>query len=124
MRVGATDVAVERQPRLLGDRLRGREADAQDRVRPEAALVVGAVERAQLGVERALVGAVEAHDGIADLAVDEPDRGLHALAAIALAAVAQLHGLVRAGARTARHGRPPAGAREQLDLDLDGRVAA
>ena len=51
------------------------------------------------------------------------DRGAHALAAVALAAVAQLDGLVGAGAGAARHDGPPARAREQLDLDLDGGVA-
>ena len=72
----------------------------------------------------ALVAAVEPEHGVGDLAVDVLDRGAHALAAVALAAVAQLDGLVGAGAGAARHGRPAAGAAEQLDLDLDGGVAA
>ena len=52
------------------------------------------------------------------------DRVLHALAAVALAAVAQLDRLVGAGAGAARDRGPAPGAREELDLDLDGRVAA
>ena len=75
-------------------------------------------------VERALVGGVEADDGVADLAVHVGDRVGDALAAEALAAVAQLDGLVRAGAGAARDGGPAPGAGHQLDLDLDGRVAA
>ena len=66
--------------------------------------------------------AVEPDDGVGDLAVHVLDRGAHALAAVALAAVAQLDGLVGAGARAARDDGPPARAGEQLDLDLDGRV--
>ena len=48
----------------------------------------------------------------------------HALAAVALAAVAQLDGLVLTGRRAARHGGPPGRPARQHDLDLDGRVAA
>ncbi len=47
-----------------------------------------------------------------------------ALAAVAVAAVAQLDGLVLAGGRAARHGGPPVGPAGQHDVDLDGRVAA
>ena len=124
VRVGAADVAVQRHAALLGDRLRRRERHAEDRVGAEPALGVGAVERAQLGVEDPLVGGVEPGDRVADLAVHVRDRVLHALAAVADLAVAELDRLVRAGAGAARHRRPAAGARDQLDLDLDGRVAA
>ena len=61
---------------------------------------------------------------VGDLAVDVADGLLDALAAVALAAVAQLDGLVLAGGRAARHRRPAARAAGQHDLDLDGRVAA
>ena len=122
VRVGAADVAVQRELGLVGRRLRRGERHAEDRVGAEAALVVGAVEGDELVVEEALVGGVEADDGVGDLGVDVLDRGAHALAAVALAAVAQLDGLVGAGAGAARHDGPAARAGEQLDLDLDGRV--
>ena len=50
------------------------------------------------------------------------DRPPHALAAVPLVAVTQLDGLVGAGAGAARDRCPAAGASQQLDLDLDGRV--
>src|SRR5262249_49479807 len=50
---------------------------------------------------------------------------LHALAAIALAiAVAQLHRLALAGRGAGRHGRAAPRAGFELDLDLDGGIAA
>ena len=52
------------------------------------------------------------------------DGVLHALAAVAVAAVAQLDGLVLARRRARRDDGPPLRARLQHDLDLDGRVAA
>ena len=60
---------------------------------------------------------------VGDLAVDVTDGGAHALAAVALAAVTELDRLVGARARPARDDGPPARARQQLDLDLDGGVA-
>ena len=124
MRVGAADVAVQRHPALVGHRLGRRERHAEDRVRAEPALGVGAVERAELGVEHPLVGRVEPDDRVADLAVHVRDGVLHTLAAVAQLAVAELDRLVGAGAGAARDRGPAPGARGQLDLDLDGRVAA
>src|SRR5439155_9012301 len=65
----------------------------------------------------------DAHHRVGDLAVHVLDRARHTLAAVAGAPVAQLDRLVGAGARTARDRGPTAGAGEQLDVDLDGRVA-
>src|SRR5262249_12479210 len=116
------DVAVQRQVGFLRRRVGAGERDAQDGVGPEPGLAVGAVERDQLVVEQALVGAVEPHHGIGDLAGDVLDRGADALAAVAVAAGAALVGLVGAGAGAARDDRPAAGPGQQFDLDLDGRV--
>ena len=56
--------------------------------------------------------------------VDVADGGLHALAEVAVAAVAQLDGLVLAG-RGARRDRGAAdGPAVEFDLDLHGGVAA
>ena len=56
--------------------------------------------------------------------VDVGDRLGDALAAVARVAVAELDGLVGAGAGAARDRGPAAGARDELDLHLDGGVAA
>ena len=53
-----------------------------------------------------------------------PDGVEDPLAPEAVAAVAQLDGLVGTGARTARHRGSAPGTGHQLDLDLNGRVAA
>ena len=124
MRVGAADVAVERHAALVGDGLGRGQRHAEDRVGAEPALGVGAVERAERRVEHALIGGVEAGDRLADLAVHVRDRVLHALAAVADLAVAELDRLVRAGAGSARDRGPAPGPADELDLDLDGRVAA
>ena len=122
--VGAADVAVQRHAQLVGGGLGDRQADAEDRVGAETCLVVGAVELAQQRVDDALRHRVEAVEGVGDLAVDEADGVLDTLAAVAVAAVAQLDGFVLAGRRAARHGGTPGGAGVEDDLDLDGRVAA
>ena len=122
VRVRAPDVAVQGQLGVLGRGVGGGERDAEDGVGPEPGLAVGAVEGDQLVVEEALVGAVEPDHGVGDLAVDVLDRGADALAAVAVAAVAELVGLVGAGAGAARDDRPPPGPGQQFDLDLDGRV--
>ncbi len=65
-----------------------------------------------------------AGDRLGDLAVDVADGLRDALAAVGVAAVAQLGGLelARRGARGDRGA--PVGAGAQLDLHLDGGVAA
>ena len=60
-----------------------------------------------LQLDGALVEGVETLEHAGDLAVDEPDRGLHTLAAVAVAAVAQFDGLVLTGRGAARHSRAP-----------------
>ena len=108
---------------MVGSGLGDRERGAEDRVGADARLVVGAVEVEQLAVDAALVERIEALERLGDLGVDEADGGQHALAAVAVAAVAQLDGLVLAGGGAARHGGPAAGARREHDVDLDGGVA-
>ncbi len=123
MGVDAADVAVQRHAELVGRRLGDRQADAEDGVGAEAALVLGAVELVQHRVDRALRRGIEALEGGGDLTVDVADGLADALAAVALAAVAQLDRLVLAGGRAARHGGAPGCAGVEGDLDLDGGVA-
>ena len=122
--IGPADVAVERDLQLVGGRLGDGEARAEDGVGAEAGLVVCAVELAEGDVDGALSEGVGAAQLVGDLAVDERHGRGHALAAVTLATVAELDGLVLTGRRTARHGGPPGRPARQHDLDLDGRVAA
>ena len=74
-------------------------------------------------VDEPLLERVDAVEQVGDLAVHVADRGGDALAAVALAAVAQLDRLVLAGRGTGRHGGPADGPAVERDLDLDGGVA-
>ena len=119
--------AVQALARVGGGRVRGGERHAEQRVRAEPRLRFGAVELDHLPVQRRLLG--QPADGQAahrarQLAVRVRDRAGHALAAVALAAVAQLERLAAARRRARGHGRAAAHARVELDVDLERRVAA
>src|SRR5690606_27211466 len=87
--------------------------------------VLGAVELDHPLVDRRLVLRVQADQRGRDLPFDVCDGLRHALAEVALrVAVAKLHGFARARRRAGRHGRPSHGAALELDLGLDGRIAA
>ena len=124
VRVGAADVAEQRQPgRLRGGLGRG-QGHAEDRVRADLGLVRRAVDVEHRQVDGALVVGVEADECLAR-AVLTASHGLqHALAEVALAAVAQLDGLELAGGGAGRHGRATDGSVVEGHLDLDGGVAA
>ena len=123
VRLGAAHPAVERDACVRRRGLGGRKRRTEDRIRAEAGLVLGAVERDESSVDRALVGRVEAEECRPDLVAHVPDRLADALAEILLRiAVAELDRLEAAG-RGARGNRSPAdGAGTELDVDLDRRV--
>ena len=121
----AAEVAPQRLA-LLGRRgVRGGQRDAEDRVGAQARLVRRAVELDQRAVE-ALPGrrrrARARRSAISPLTLATALRD--ALAAQAVAAVAQLGGLELAGRGARGHRRAAGGAGAQRELDLDGRVAA
>ena len=91
---------------------------------PSLALLARAVEVEHRLVDEALVVGVEADDRTGDRVDDAVDGLLHALAEVALAAVAQLHRLEGAGRGAAGHGRPAERSVVQQHLHLDGGVAA
>ena len=111
--IGTGSVAARSPPRCrksetpgsAARRLRGRERDAEDGVRAEAALVRRAVELDQRAVDRRLVAVRRSPaTRLRDLAVHVGDGPRDALAAPLRAAVAQLDRLVDAG-RGARRDR-------------------
>ena len=125
VRVGAADVPVQREPVLLGDGLGCRERDTEQRVGTEARLVVGAVERARAVASRPRWSVASTPTTASRISLVHVVDGLgDALAAVARVAVAELDRLVGTGAGPARHGGPAARARDELDLHLDGGVAA
>ena len=109
---------------LHGGRLRGRQRHREDRVGAEARLVGRAVEVDHGEVDRALVFGVEALEQVADLAVHVVHGVLHALAVPGLAPVAQFHGFVDAGRGARRRDGASRGARFEVDVDFDGRIAS
>ena len=121
----AAEVRKSETPASAAARLRGRERDAEDRVRAEPALVRRAVELDQRPVERRLVVGVERRARASAISpFDVRDRLRDALAAPRVAAVAQLDRLVRAGRGARGDRRAAEGARLEQDVDLDRRVAA
>ena len=101
------------------------EADAEDGVGAEVGLVGRAVE-VDAGGGRRRAGRAprspRARRGSSSFTW--PTAFEHALAAVAVAAVAELDGLELAGGRARRDDGPPGGAGREEDLDLDGGVAA
>ena len=124
MGVGSTDMAPQRDLEFVGRCLGRRKADAENGVRSDPALVVGAVGGDQFGVDKPLVDGVEADDRVGEFAVDEANRSQHALAVESIAAIAQLDRFERAGGGARGHDRPADGTRIEADLHLDGGIAA
>jgi hypothetical protein len=123
--VRAADPAVERHSSLGSRRLGGGQRSAEDRVRPEARLVLRPVERDERAVDRRLIGRVEPRQRLGDLGADVLDRLADAFSQIGLRiAVAQLDRLVLARRGARRNGCAADQARLDLDVDLDGGVAA
>ena len=97
-RIDAAQVSVERHAEGERGRVGARERDAQDRVRPQLALVGRAVEVDEQGIDERLVGRVLAEELRSDHLDDVLDRLADALAAVpVLVAVAQLDRLMGAG---------------------------
>ena len=124
VRVGAADVAVEREPGRVGRGPGDGERDAEDRVGAQLGLVGGAVGVEHRLVDEPLVVGVEPLDRGAEGLDHRVDGGLDALAEVAVAAVAQLDRLERAGGRATGDGRAGEGPVVEEHLDLDGGVAA
>ena len=124
MGVGPAHVAVQRELQLVGGGLGHGQRHPEHGVGAESLLVVGAVEVDEHPIDVTLIERVEPHQGVVDLVVDVGHGVEHALAAEAVVAVAQLHGLELPGGRARRHDGAPGRARIQHHLHLDGGVAA
>ena len=121
----AADIAVERQAARDGCGLGGRERNTQNCVGAEPALVLGAVELDEGGVDAALVLGVHAGKRVENLAVDAVDSLGDALAEVArLVSVTQLDCLVRTRRGARGHTRTAERAVLEHDVDLHRRVAA
>ena len=111
-------------PERFRSRLGGGERHAEDGVGAEARLVRRAVKLDHHFVDMALVLRVHAANRVEYLAIDRVNRLLDPLPQIALAAVAQLHRLMRACGRARRHGSAAERAVLQHDVHLHRRIAA
>ena len=121
----AADVAVQGQAQAARGGLGDGQRDAQNRVRAQLALVVRAVQVDHQLINGDLLGGVQVNEFRRDALVDVLDRLQDALAAVdLLVAVAQLDRLVRARGRARRDARAAQGAVFQIDVHLDGGVAA
>ena len=119
------EVFEEREAGGFGGRPRHCQRNAEDRVRTELRLVVGAVELIHHQIDHRLLARIHAFDLLRDRVIDVVDRFEDALAAeAALVAVAQLERFVLARRRARGHGGAAGHARGELDVDFDGGVAA
>ena len=122
---GAAQVAEERERAGVRRGAADGHRDAEDRVRAEIRLRLGAVEVDHEAVDLGLLARVHPENLGRDRLVHVLDGRKDALAAEALlVAVAQLQGLARAGGRAGRHPRAPRRAALEQTLDFDGRVTA
>ena len=121
----AAQIAEQRLARV-GRRGMGRgQRDAEDGVRPQLALVLGAVQVDHAAVQGGLVQGVHAGQLIGQDVVDVFDRLQHALAQIQrLVAVAKFQRLVNSGARAAGDRRAAERTVGKLHVDFDRRVSA
>ena len=124
MGVGTAEVAEQRQLAELGRSPCDCQRHAQDGVGAEPGLVRCAVQFEQPLVEEALLGDLHADDFRSDTVDDVADRVLHALAAVAGAAVTQFHCFELARRSTAGHSRPGERPVLEADLDFHGGIAA
>ena len=123
-RIGAAHIAVEREARRHGGSLCRGERHTEDGVCAELGLVGRAVELDHHLVERDLLVGFVTAECIAKFAVDGIDRLGHALAHVAVAAVAQFNGFVCTGGSARRNRRTADRAIIKMHIHLDGGIAA
>ncbi len=120
----AAEAGVEGLARCRGRGVGGGQGDAENGVGPEPALVGGAIEGQQGGVDAFLVCAIASHHHGGDLAIDVVDGATHSLAAVAdRVAVPQLDRFVGPGGGAGGHLGDAASASVDGHLDLQGGVA-
>jgi hypothetical protein len=120
----ATDVAVQREAKLVGGCMRRGKRSAEDGIGAKLALVGAAIEGTQGAVDADLVGGLEPDQRRPERLVGVSHGLEDPLAAVSTRIVVpQLDGLPFTGRGTRWHGRTAGGARDKGDLDLDGRVA-
>ena len=123
--VHAADVVIQAGAQALGSGLGAGQRGAQNGVGTQAALVGSAVQIDEHLVDGHLIQHVGADEGLGDLGVHVLHGGLNALAVItALVAVTQLAGLVNTGGSAGGDRSAAHGAVLQIDLHLNGGVAA
>ena len=123
-RIGAADVAVERQTRRHRRRLGRGERHTEDGIGAELGLVGRTVEFNHHAIEGDLFLGLVAAQRVAQLTVDGIDRLGDTLAHVAIAAVAQFDRFVRAGRSARGNRRPSDRAIVKMHVHLNGGVAA
>ena len=123
--VDAADIVVQGGAQRVGGGLGAGQGSAKDGVGAQAVLVGGAVQINEHLVDGGLVQHVGADEGLGDLGVHALHGLQHALAQVAaLVAVPELAGLIDAGGSAGGNGGTAHGAVLQINLYLDGRIAA
>ncbi len=135
--VWTADVSIKRLAQRISRSACDGHRDAQDGIRAELALVLGAIEFDHGLVDGELVLRVYAREHGSNFFIHIGDGLQDALAIVTLlrvdtlreglgahVAIAKFMGLISAGRGTRRHGGAAEGATSETDVDFDGRVAA
>ena len=123
--VDAANVVVEGAAQALSSGLGAGQGGAQDGVGAQVGLVGGAVQLDHGLIDGGLIQHVHAHQALGDLGVHVLHSVEDALAQVAaLVAVPQLAGLIDAGGSAGGHSSAAHGAVFQIDLHLNGGIAA
>ncbi len=122
----AAQIAIQRQPDVIGGGVGHGQGDAQHRVGAQVLFVFRTVELDHAVVDGRLIEGIEADDFVGDLFVDVIDRLEHPLALeeLLLFGISQFPSFVHAGAGAAGDRGPAKRAVGQGHVDLNGRIAA
>ena len=124
MCIHATDIAVERHSEFICSGSRHGKRHTKDRVRPKAALVVGAIKFEKDSIDIALIKCVEPYEGVVNLVVDMGNGVEHTFTHVAGFAITEFNGLKRASRCTRGNNRSTIRTGFENDFNLDGRVTA
>ena len=123
-RLSTADIAIKRLACGLGGGFGNGHRDAQNRVRTQTALILGAVHFDHNRINCGLFSGVKPNQRVGQFAIDARDRLLNTFAHIArFIAIAHLNRLIGACGCTRRHSRAAQGAIFEDYIHLNGGVA-
>ena len=125
LRIGSTEVLVERHAELCGRGLGHCHRDTENCIGTKVLLGRAAIEREHRGIDRRLLGRAVTQERRSNLVVHIVDGLEHTLSKEALlVAVAKLNSFMLAGRCSRRNSRAANGTAVQLDINFNSGIAA